>query len=155
MRWTKLKSLTEEQFAPSLRGRVAIFSTRYGDCRCGRAWITVDGEIAASFCTRAAQGGARKGRASSALPAGHGEFTRQDAYAACWAFVHELSIDDALVDEDPLVQALCVLDARLGKRRLRAVRWKRLHPVVRTLLRVRLGAEGIAVPEGLASTLSS
>jgi hypothetical protein len=50
------------------------------------------------------------------MPAGYGEFSRQDAHHACWAYLHELSIDDALTDPDPLVQALALLDARIGRR---------------------------------------
>jgi hypothetical protein len=118
MRWSKLKSLTEQRFAEALAGRVAIWSTRYGNCRCGRAWLTVDGGIVASFCTRAAQAARSSGIVPLGGPLGHGELSRQDAYAACWAFVHDLTIDQALADGDPLVQTLA-----------------------RTLLRVRLEAE--------------
>lgn len=49
MRWSKLKSLVEEKIADSVRGRIAINSTRYGNCTCGRAWLTVDGKEVAKF----------------------------------------------------------------------------------------------------------
>ncbi len=77
----------------------------------------------------------------------YGELSRQDAYAACWAFVHELSIEEALADADPLVQALSVLDARLGKHRLQSLDWQALHPLAQALLRVRLEAEHLEVSE--------
>ena len=40
--------------------------------------------------------------------------SRQDAYRACWEFVHDLSIDQSLADDDPLIQSLAVVDRRLG-----------------------------------------
>ena len=154
MRWSKLKSRTEERFAASLANRVQIFSTRYGACTCGRAWLTVDGEIVASFCTRAVERTVRGEAPARAVPPGHGEFTRQDAYAACWAFVHDLTIDDVLRDDDPLVQALGMLDGRLQKRHWQALDPERLHPLARVLLRVRLSAEGVALPAALEAGIS-
>lgn len=143
MRWSKLKSLVEQRFAPSLDGRVRVYSTRYGDCTCGRAWITVDGEQVANFCTRAVHSKTFDRSEHARRLHGHGEMTRQDAYASCWAFVHELSIDDALNDPDPLVQALAVLDSRVGRRRLEGLEPERLHAMAQDLLRVRLQAEGV------------
>jgi hypothetical protein len=149
MQWSKLKSLVEERFAPALGRRVAIFSTRYGDCTCGRAWITVDGDQIANFCTRAEYAVASGSPVPEKAPLGYGELSRQDAYVACWAFVHDLSVNQALQDSDPLVQALAVLDSRVGKRRLKGIPWQSLHPLAQTLLRVRLEAEGLPVPSEL------
>jgi hypothetical protein len=108
--------------------------------------------VVANFCTRAA-GNLRTGRVPSAssrqkfagMPAGYGEFSRQDAHHACWAYLHELSIDDALTDPDPLVQAL--LDARIGRRRLEAAGDRDLHPLARRMLELRLQAERAAQTE--------
>lgn len=150
MRWSKLKNLVEERFAPSIRWRVAIHSTRYGNCACGRAWLTLDGVEIANFCTRAAGNmNARQAYQPSAeslanfarMPVGYGELSRQDAYAACWAFVHDLSIEQALVDADPLIQTLAVLDARVGRKRLAVVQLGELHPLARKLYEVRAIAE--------------
>jgi hypothetical protein len=149
MQWSQLKTQVEERFATSVKKKVAIFSTRYGNCRCGRAWITVDGNEIANFCTRAKANSDAGATPRSAQPLGYGELSRQDAYRACWAFVHELSIDEALADSDPLVQTLAVLDRRAGKRRLESLEWQTLHPLARALLRVRLIAEGLPVPEAL------
>ena len=149
MQWSKLKKLVEERFASSLGGQVAIFSTRYGNCTCGRAWLTVGGEEVANFCTLAKYN-AEAGATRSKIPAGYGELSRQDAYAACWSFVHELSVKEALGDSDPLVQSLSVLDARLGKRRLVAVDWQALHPLAQSLYAFRLQSEALAIPEGLS-----
>src|SRR4051794_27003772 len=41
MRWSKVKQLVEERFAPSLHGRVEVHSTRYYSGQ-GRGWITID-----------------------------------------------------------------------------------------------------------------
>ncbi|MCB9484812.1 MAG: hypothetical protein H6676_01800 [Thermoflexaceae bacterium] len=41
MRWTKVRKLVEDRFAPSV-GRVHFHSTRYGQCSCGRGWITIE-----------------------------------------------------------------------------------------------------------------
>ena len=53
MKWSKLKQLVEQGFAPSLAKRLTINSTAYGACTCGHAWLTLDGEVIANFCTRA------------------------------------------------------------------------------------------------------
>ena len=149
MRWSKLKSLVESRFASSLGNRVAVFSTRYGDCTCGRAWITVDGREVANFCTRAASNSDAQVQAKTNPPHGYGELSRQDAYASCWAFVHDLSIEGALRDSDPLVQALSVLDKRLGRGRLSGLNRESLHPLAWELLLVRLESEGMDAPRGL------
>lgn len=141
MKWSKLKKLVEDRFAPSLQGRVAIFSTQYGNCHCGRAWLTVDGEEVANFCTRAKHQGLLD-RVDP--PLGYGEISRQDAYAACWAFVHDLSIDESLADSDPLVQTLAVLDSRVGKRRLKTIDPVPLHPLAQKFLSLRLEGEGVS-----------
>ena len=55
-----------------------------------------------------------------------------------------LPVDEALASESPLLQALAVLDARVGKRRLQALLERPPeHPVVRTVLALRCEAEGI------------
>ncbi|HEY0627647.1 MAG TPA: hypothetical protein VGD10_13090 [Allosphingosinicella sp.] len=146
MRWSKLRTLVRERLADSVADRVDIHSARYGACGCGHAWITLDGKVIANFCTRAKyvalglEPGKPNRKQIYAL-ADFGEFSRQDAYEACWAFVHELSAEQALGDEDPLVQSLAMLDRRVGKRRLRALDEASLHPLARRLLLIRLEAE--------------
>jgi hypothetical protein len=133
-----------------LNGRIDIHSAAYGNCSCGHAWLTLDGNIIANFCTRAKfirddrEPGGSHIKASLYNLADFGEFSRQDAYAACWAFVHDLSIDQALEDSDSLVNCLAVLDARLGKRRLAAIKSETLHPLAARLFSLRLEAEGLS-----------
>jgi len=157
MRWSKLKSRVEENFAESIRKRVAIHSAAYGACTCGHAWLTLDSAIIANFCTRAFYNRFRYGDRKSDLgvtPAQeklyrdqfveYGEMSRQDAYEACWSFIHELGFDEALTSDDPLIQSLAVLDSRLGKRRYAQVKDSALHPLERKLLETRLACEGVA-----------
>lgn len=154
MRWSKLKQLVEQSFAGGIRERVAIHSAAYGGCTCGHAWITLDGVVIANFCTRAHFNRFRYGDRNN--DAGltperekrhegqfveYGEMSRQDVYEACWAFVHELPFDDALASEDPLIQALAMLDRRLGKRRYAQVAQGDLHPLARRLFEARLESE--------------
>lgn len=159
MRWSKLKKLVEDRFAPSIAKRFALHSTVYGNCTCGHAWLTLDGDVIANFCTRAYYN--REWEESSAgtvfVPddtiqrtyegqaVDYGEFGRRDVYSACWDFIHELSFDDALASDNPLILALAVLDQRLGKRRISKVYEGAQHPMVKRLLEVRMEAEEIPV----------
>lgn len=148
MRWSRLKLLAEERLAKGLKGRITFNSARYGNCTCGRFWISVDGVELANLCTRAyynrtehEQKGASEEslRKFSKMPVEYGEFSRQQAYEAIWEFVHDLSIEDALASPNPLHQMFAVIDSRLGKRRLDAIDPDALHPLARALLLFRLG----------------
>ncbi|MBK6895078.1 MAG: hypothetical protein IPH06_00610 [Alphaproteobacteria bacterium] len=154
MRWTKLKQKVEQNFAESIASRVAIHSAAYGACTCGHAWITVDGEVIANFCTMAFYNRYKYGDKDSDQGVSptkakkyktqfveYGEISRQDVYESCWAFVHELDFDQALKSDDPLIQSLAVLDRRLGKRRYSQIESKTLHPLARKLFEVRLECE--------------
>jgi hypothetical protein len=136
MRWSKLRSSVKERFSEELQGRLDINSTAYGNCSCGHAWLTFDKTVIANFCTRAAYIAQGYETSSSPVSAAYkhqfaefGELSRQDAYKACWAFLHELNIEKALQDNDPLVQCLAVSDARVGQRRLAKLKVEQLHPL--------------------------
>lgn len=165
MRWTKLKQKVESRFADSVRGRVQIGSTQYRKPRSegGRGWIRVDGEEIANFSTvdsgqihgsvfheTSAQdypkhaGPKSEDRAEGNLVE-RGEFSRYDLHEACFTALN-LGIDDALSSHHPLIQALAVLDRRLGKRRLRADDLHLEHPLPRFLLQLRRRAEGVSTP---------
>lgn len=156
MKWSKLKSLVEERFAESLADRLTINSTRYGNCTCGRAWLTLDGEEIANFCTRAFYNRyqyadkskdrgvtAEQAKRYAKQPVEYGELSRQDAYKACWEFIHDLTIDQALTDSDPLIQTLAVIDSRVGKKKLANLQTAKLHPLAQKLLSIRLQTEGL------------
>jgi len=147
MRWSKLRSLIEGRFTPALEGRLSIHSTAYGNCSCGHCWITLDKEVIANFCTRAYFNEKLGMRGEGENPmyerqlVVYGEMSRQGAYTSMFDFVHTLSIEHALESQDVLVQALAVVDSRIGKRRLASIDSESLHPLARTLLKVRQDAE--------------
>lgn len=157
MQWSKLRSLVESRFAEALGKRVSIHSTAYGNCSCGHAWIILDGKVIANFCTRAHYLKLADERVGKPIPVSsskkyasqfveYGELSRQDAYQGCWRFVHDLSIEQALSDSDPLVLSLAILDQRLAKRRMQALALENLHSLPRHLLEIRAAAEGITLP---------
>jgi hypothetical protein len=156
MKWSKLKKLVEDTFAESVKGRVHIYSTHYR-CTCGRGWITVDGEELVDLSTmlsgliyrcvyheatktdcvtHAAVPYAQRKPGNLVEPA---EFSRFDLHGACWEYVHS-SVSDSLNSNNPLIASLAVLNARVGKGRLRKLSEKNLHPLTRALLDVRLKA---------------
>jgi len=55
--------------------------------------------------------------------------SRQNAYQACWEFVHSLSAEQAMADQDPLIQTLAIVDNRLGRRRFQRIEKDLLHPL--------------------------
>jgi hypothetical protein len=163
MKWSKLKSLVENKFAQSLKGRVSINSTAYGNCSCGHLWITIDKNVIANFCTRAfwnrVSGNyyrkndrwksdnpipsyVTKSQRESYGEVEYGELSRQDAYLSCWEYIHKLDHKTALASDDPLIQSLAVLDKRLGKRRLGILDLKNLHPLAKKLYLFRVEQEG-------------
>ena len=159
MKWSKLKSLVESKMSPSLHKRVSIHSTAYGNCSCGHAWITFDKKVIANFCTRAFWNRVNgsyymhnnRWKTHNPVPdyvtplqkknygyMEYGELSRQNAYLSCWEYVHHLSIDEALGSSDPLIQALAVIDNRVGKRRLQKMKDEKLHPLVLKILSLRI-----------------
>ena len=149
MRWSKLRSLIEESIAESVAKRISVHSAAYGECTCGHCWITLDKEVIANFCTRAYYNKKlSRDSAHDKIYKEHlvmyGELSRQDAYLSMFDFVHRLSIDEALNSDDVLVQALAVIDSRVGKMRLTSLDTGSLHPLTKKLLEVRLDAENIS-----------
>lgn len=156
MQWSKLKKTIEDKFSGCLKDRVNIFITSYKrkSYIMMRGWITIDGEEIANFSTienrdrylwnlpdlnnRIPDDERTEGNAVE-----KGEFSRWDFLDACEDFIG-LSIEDALKHENPVVNAFAVLDARLGKRRLKILKeQKDLHPLVSKLLDLRLQCEGL------------
>ena len=146
MRWSKLKKLVEGRFAPSVAKRLAIHSAAYGNCSCGHCWVTLDKNVVANFCTRAYWNREMLGDTGiNPMYKDHvvlyGEKSRQDAYRSMFDYVHSMSHEQALRSDDVLIQALAVLDSRLGKRRLEAFDDSALHPLAKKLLAIRQEAE--------------
>lgn len=165
MVWSKLKKNIENNFSDTLKGRVKLYTTTYGanyDVQdlFNRGWITVDGievvnfstpeaffmyrrDLNATTPTRYSANTATKEHVDRT--AGHlaekGEFSKYDLTYCCSAFLN-MSIDEAIAHNSPIIQMLAVLDRRLGKRRLALLNEKELHPLVRYFLNLRLNAEG-------------
>ena len=159
MRWSKLKKLVESRICKGLQNRVNIYSTAYGNCTCGHAWITLDKKIIANFCTRAFWNRAngnyflkdKRWKSNNSIPeyvtfsqnrrygfVSYGELSRQDIYVSCWEYIHQFSIEEALNSSDVLIQALAVIDYRVGKRRLIKIDESKLHPLAKMLYNTRL-----------------
>lgn len=167
MRWSKVRKLVEESFAESVRGRVMVHSTR-NICDCGYARIEVDGKPLAIFDTvvslgrfrsqyheasnvdpRIAHAAIRDDERTTGALVEPGEFSRQDFYMACWEYL-DSSVNDSLASANPLIVSLAVLNARVGKQRLRRMSGTKLHPLTRALLEFRVEAER-AQPQAVAS----
>lgn len=154
MKWSKLKKLVEETFADGVKGRVQVYSTHY-QCSCGRAWITVDGEELVDLSTMLSgllhscvyhEATNRDCVKHRAVPDEErrpenlvepGEFSRFDFHEACWEYVHS-SVNDSLNSQNPLVVSLAVLNAKVGKGRLKRLSEQKLHPLTRSLIEIRL-----------------
>ena len=139
--WSNLrKVLEQDRLAPALRGRVQYFLTRYHDAHDdeGRLCIRVDG----------------KEYLNSHVWNGHSrdteEMTRKGSFCYCEvllaidAYLGELSLDEALASDDPLIRLFAVLDRRVGKRRLPALAaaMENEPEWLQFFYRLRLDAEG-------------
>ncbi|MEA2558967.1 MAG: hypothetical protein QOH06_471 [Acidobacteriota bacterium] len=171
IQWSKLKKQVEQRFAPSVAGRVELRTTNYRHAHdsTGRGWITVDKTEVHNFCTlkywvehNALASGIREANSAMdwrdpAQRAGYYEAGDQaDAILEMRGVVTQswfedslqdflsLSIEDALQSENFLHRALSILDARLGKRRLRSLEFgPEEHPLVRRFLALRQEAEHV------------
>lgn len=65
---------------------------------------------------------------------------------ACREYLN-ISIDDALVSENPIIMSFAMLDKRLGKRRLKLIDKNGLHPMTIKLLELRLECESLIPAE--------
>lgn len=157
MKWSKLKIMVSNQFADSVKDSISLNSTCYGNCSCGHAWITLNRQVIANFCTRAywnrqvydhkdstykhsnvTQHEEKRYRYQSV---NYGDVSRQGFYLSCWQFLHTLSIDQALLSDDIVIQALAVIDKRVGKRRIIQLEETPMHQLAKTLLRHRVNIE--------------
>ena len=74
-----------------------------------------------------------------------GVLSQEEFYALLHEYLRS-SIAKSLKAEDAITRALAVIDARVGKRRLRQLaNYPDEHPLVRMLLALRCEAEGISI----------
>jgi len=156
MRWSQLRKQIEDLFADSVRDRVQIGATTYGKRREeGRGWIVIDGqEILSMTWTYAepwhypgTEDGCRRFVEATREAQAANVFSYGQWLDALSSYL-SLPIDEILQSEDPLIRAVGMLDARLGKRRLRKIDTLKEHKLVRRLFRLRCEAENIALPDG-------
>ena len=158
------KKLEEDYLCPALRGRVRYFATTYSKCpdHEGRAAILVDGvevlkssyyEYAPAFwklqseLRRLEEADWRE----AAPKAGQtvledGLFDQRDFYAAFQELDNQ-SIEASLASENPIVRIFALLDRRLGKRRLAALKETMEQELdwVRPFYFLRMEAEGVTL----------
>ena len=159
-RWSFMRHKLENDYlAPSLRGRVRYFVTRYPwmpDYQ-GRAVIVVDGEEAIS-------GGYLElwpsdlltGRESEEELARHLYFEGLNPHSFYDAF-HEFdtqTVQESLQSEDQIVRLFALLDRRVGKRTLQKLRegLDAQTPAFRRFWAIRMAAEGLD-PAGLPQAI--
>lgn len=158
------KKLEEDYLCPALRGRVRYFATTYSKCpdHEGRAAILVDGvevlkssyyEYAPAFwklqseLRRLEEADWRE----AAPKAGQtvledGLFDQRDFYAAFQELDNQ-SIEASLASGNPIVRIFALLDRRLGKRRLAALKETMEQELdwVRSFYFLRMEAEGVTL----------
>ena len=116
--WSNLrKVLEEERLCPALRGRVQYFMTRYHDAHddYGRFCVRVDGKEYVCSCYGDYWYGNRKEQVTN------GNFAVWEVGNVIDIYMDELTIDEALSSDNPLIRLFAVLDRRVGKRRLAAL----------------------------------
>ena len=164
--WSKLKKRVEQLFAPSVKGRVELRTTRYRGShdRWGRGWITFDGtEIFEANTIKFEQALSNRQKEIQRELPGVCEFKAWDLAVeqedelfeanglfsdfAFYLYLEEycnLSIEDALNSENLLIKSLAMLDRRVGKKRLLTLgEQASVHPVVEKSYRFRCVAEGL------------
>jgi hypothetical protein len=157
MKWSKLKKRIEEGFAPSLQGRLQLFSAVYDNAeQYGRVWLTLDKVEIANFCDYSSwnehaafyhetttdllknHGSPKKEDRKQGRLIEKGEFSKSDVMAQLFHFLN-ISIEDALEHKSPIINGIAVLDKRVGKRRLNKLEFD--HPLPSRLLQERRMAE--------------
>ena len=158
------KKLETDYLCPALRGRVRYFATTYSKCpdHEGRAAILVDGvevlkssyyEFAPAYwklqseLRRLEEADWRE----AAPKAGQtvledGLFDQRDFYAAFQELDNQ-SVEASLASENPIVRIFALLDRRLGKRRLAALKETMEQELdwVRPFYFLRMEAEGVTL----------
>ena len=134
MKWSKLKQTIESGLATDVAERICFHTTRYRNAHdaVGRSWITVDGVEIANMQHL-------NGPAASENPdrLENGVFTAYDLPLAMRQFLN-MSIDEALCSENPLIRAIAVVDRRTGKRRIQLLDpLEEIFPV-NSMIRLRL-----------------
>jgi hypothetical protein len=153
MQWSQLKKRIDERLAESVRGRIELRSTSYRHSHDeeGRGWIAIDQHEILNMATiifDAEYWGSRDRESKAQELHAQNRFAQWEWHRALFAYLN-LSIQDILASENPLIRAIGMLDARVGKRRLKRLDMRHEHDLVQRLYYLRCDAEqlrGIDVP---------
>ncbi len=177
--WSSVRKRLEQDFlAPSLRGRVSYFMTRYTKAHdeAGRLAIRVDGrEVLKSGdltcwgrCNAELRRGIRQSHPELSQIENGEEYWKRisdccvdmgyielgDFYTSYGEFENQ-SIEESLNGANALIRTFAILDRRTGKRRLKTLRdegWGREPEWLNRFFRLRLDAEGLSDAPGKAAS---
>ena len=159
MRWSQLKKRVEDNFSPSVRGRVELFQTCYRRSfdEFGETWLVLDGkrrfswgdmnafqaEGARNFASRRRDltASERKWLLEDALGE-HGIEFRWGIHVLLLRYL-SLRIELSLKDHSPIIRGIAILDRRCGKRRLLRMKTSDEHPFVQAMVDFRCAADEI------------
>jgi hypothetical protein len=129
VRWSELKRRVEGNFAPTVKGRIEVFTTSHRSTQdgAGEGWISIDGA---------------RVRPVAAVATSQGPHSDEVFKRALFSSL-TLSIDAMLASKDPLLSALAVLDRRFDKRRLESFNPRGEAELTRRLFAFRCAAEGL------------
>lgn len=138
--WSNLrKVLEQDRLAPALRGRVQYFMTRYHDAHddYGRFCIRVDEREYVCSCYGDWHDSQSKQQELGVFPV-------WKVGNVIDTYLDELTLDEALTSDNPLIRLFAVLDRRVGKRRLPALAaaMENEPEWLQFFYRLRLEAEG-------------
>jgi hypothetical protein len=161
MQWSKIKTRMKEFVCPELQDRVDFHMTRFPEAhdQVGRAWVTIDGVevLDCSFYRRLMvvvkeRDALMKDKACgedyiekycASNKAGHKKadtdfiFDEDGFRNAILAYL-DISIKDAVVSENPLIEAFALIDRHWGKRTFEKIRLsENAHPLVHAFYELR------------------
>lgn len=163
MKWSKLKQNVEGNLADSVKGKVEFFTTAYKkpDSLKGRGWITIEKEEVVNFSTydssnryvflynETTPDNKKRYTTHEKIKEEErqkdnlvemGEFSRFDLHICMFESLN-MSIEEILNHESPIMKVLGILDKRTGKRKLKRIKNIILEPLPKFFLEYRLKQE--------------
>ena len=166
-RWSGIRAKLETDYlAPSLRGRIQYFATSYSKCpdHEGRAavrldgieilkssyyerWMSEAGAACEAMCRQQGLSATKRYKAVNQAVLDGGDFDQIDFYEAFREFDNQ-SITVSLNSRNPIVRLFALLDRRVGKRKLTALKNTMEEELswLSMFYHIRLEAEGMEGP---------
>lgn len=173
MQWSQLKKRIESNFAESIKGRIEIWNTLYRKSHDseGEAWITIDKNLVFSFASYTYlvesyllsekiqndtgftdyrnpehfDGYYQAIKQADQILIERGIFSSWQFNESLFQFLN-ISIEEAITSDNPIIRSLAIIDKRFGKRRLIKINISNEHPIVQFLHEFRCLSEGITHP---------